>query len=74
MPEHCTTLNIEHPDAVAQGITEWIEANNILDRINTVVPFTVTEPVSNLSSPNGQPQVRYVFKFIIFWTSKPASI
>lgn len=70
--EHCTQLKFEHPDSIAPGITEWIEANPVLDRINTVHQITTTEPVSGITSPNGQPTAKYVFNFWVFWTSKPA--
>lgn len=69
--EHCTQLKFEHPDKIAPGVTEWIEGNPIIDRINAVSQMTVAEPVSGLSQPNGQPQAKYVFNFYIFWTSKP---
>lgn len=69
--EHCTQLKFEHPDKIAPGITEWIEGNTILDRVSTVIPMTTAEPTSGLSSPNGQPQAKYIFNFFIFWTSKP---
>lgn len=68
--EHCTQLKFEHPDAIAPGVTEWIEANPLLDHINTVHQLTTAEPVSGIAGPNGQPTTKYVFNFWIFWTSK----
>lgn len=69
---HCTQLKIDHPDQIAPSITEWIEANPILDKITTVHQITTTEAVGGgITAPNGQPQAKYVFNFYIFWTSKP---
>lgn len=68
--EHCTQLKFEHPDKIAPGITEWIEANSMLDKISTVIPMTTAEAAGALTSPNGQPQAKYVFNFFVFWTSK----
>jgi hypothetical protein len=71
MHNHCTQLKFHNPDEIAPGITEWIEANPVLDTVTEVIQITVMEPVAGglQISPN-QPNMRYVFSFFVFWTSK----
>lgn len=71
MPSHCTQLKFDHPDTIAPGITEWIEANPVLSVITEVVQITTAEPVGGgIQVSANQPSVKYVFNFIVFWISK----
>lgn len=70
MPNHCSQFKFDHPDAIAQGFTDWIEANPVLDKIIEVVQITTMEPVTGLQVSASQPSAKYVFNFFIWWTSK----
>lgn len=71
MASHCTQLKFEHPDAIAPGVADWIEANPVLSAITEVIQITTAEPVAGgLQVSANQPSVKYVFNFIIFWISK----
>ena len=71
MGNHCANLKFDHPDKIAPGITEWIENNPILDQVVSVNQFTTMEPIAGgLQVATGQPNAKYVFNFIVVWTSK----